>query len=1495
MLEPLKIRLLGQVSIWRGQELVTDFVTRKEIALLVYLACTGKEHSREALADLLWDDRAPEQALSNLRTVLSHLKRDLGPYLITTRESVMFDWQTGCWLDVGAFQEELATIGGVWKEKTQLGRSVAEGLTRALDLYQGDFLAGFYLRAASRFEEWVALQRELLRREAGEGLSALVDYYLQAKRYAAGIEAAGRLLALDSLNEAAYRQMMTLLAFDGQRGAALAQYETCRLILNQELGVEPGSETTALYEQIQADELAPVVTAAAALENPYKGLQTFQEADAVDFFGRDDLVARLAHRLGECFFLAVIGPSGSGKSSLVRAGLIPALRRTADRGAEGWLVATMFPGQDPLAELAAALEATLPSIQAEGVQQAAPLLDQLADEGADLLYLVERRLPPESMLLLLVDQFEELFNLVEDKVVRVRFISLLLGAASPRLRVVVTLRADFYAAALRYPELARSLQGCAEIVLPLSSEGLRHAIIGPAERVGASVEPNLATALVTDAGREPGSLPLLQYALTELFERREGRTMTLSAYRAIGGLAGALVGRADELYDDLTAEEQQITRQLSLRLIVPGEGTGDTRWRVERAELLSLVKGEEKQRVLEAVIDQFARHRLLTLDRDLVSGAPTVTIAHEALIDTWDRMRDWIEVNRQDIRLHRRFAPLAVAWEQGGRDASFLLRGRQLDQFESWATATDLALTEVESAYLEASLAERNRRRAEEQARWKREAALERRGRNRLRALVAVMGLATVVALALTAFAFDQRRVARREAAVAQSLNLATNSGVLLSEHNTDLALALALEANRIKDPPPQAQWMLAQAAYAPSTRHLLVGHTDPVQAVVVTSDGRRALSASADGGLILWDLETGAVLRRFERHADVVHDVALLPGDRQALSASADGGLILWDLETAAVLHRLDGHETAVRAVAVLDGGRRALSASDDGSLILWDLETQAVSRRFSGHQAAVLSVAVAPDGRRALSGAADGGLILWDLETGEALYRMAGQADTMAAVQPAEGEELDPTRGHFDAVWGVAFLPEGTGGRTALSVSQDEYLLWWDLETGTRIKAIHVEIGLFDVAPGPYGATALLGTLGNQVLLIDLESEQILFRGYGHTGRVLSVAPTPDGRGALSGAADSILRLWDLRSGAEVRQLFYPGSVVLLTDVDISPDGRLGLTAMMNNEIALWEVASGAEICRLLGHQDMPFAGAQFLLDTQEGTGAYRVVSGSGDLFGPSEDNTVRLWQISTALDTGQVACREIGRFEGHTDRLWDVAASLDGRWVASGSHDGTLRLWDLSSGEGRILLDVSPQAVRSVAFSPDGELLAVGLAKGGSSRPDYAIRLLERATGREIRRLVGHGEVVADVAFSPDGGRLLSAGNDSALILWDVAAGTEIRRLLRHTDSVVALAFHPDGRLAVSGSTDASLILWDTVSGEALRHYTGHTKAVLGLAFSPEGDRLFSAGDEVSFETVREWRIDVSQDDLLVWIEANRYVPELSCEQREQYRVEPSCEGH
>jgi WD40 repeat protein len=501
---------------------------------------------------------------------------------------------------------------------------------------------------------------------------------------------------------------------------------------------------------------------------------------------------------------------------------------------------------------------------------------------------------------------------------------------------------------------------------------------------------------------------------------------------------------------------------------------------------------------------------------------------------------------------------------------------------------------------------------------------------------------------------------------------------------------------------------------------------------------------------------------------------------------------------------------------------------------------------------------------------------MILWDLARGTAIRRIAGYDGYV--------DQSRPIAMHYGFVQDVAFLNDSRaygaaagayGG--AISVSDDQRAIVWDLDRGMMKRICEVpDISLYSVAISPDGQHALLGTLGGSALLLDLSAGKVTRRMLGHRGRLFAVAFHPNGRGALSGATDGTLRLWDLHGGAEMRCQRYDESTIAATSVDISSDGRRGLIGFYDGSLILWDAATGEEIRCLYGHSEAIFAGVRFCPDGRT------AVSGSGDILAHARDNTVRLWDLETGA--------ELRCFEGHTDHLWDLALSPCGRYVLSAGHDGTVRRWDLHADPqedaGTILVDISPQAARSVAFFPDGRSALVGLAKGTSSVPDYGLRRLDLETGQEICRWTGQDEVVTAIAISSDGRTALSGAVDGTVCLWDAEQGQLVRHLQAHSNAVLRLLLSPQGDLALSSSQDQSVIVWDVVAGKPIRRFLGHSKGVAGICFARGGKSVFTAGID---RTVREWRVDATHRDLLEWIRTNRHVPELTPEQRAQYRVD------
>ena len=531
---------------------------------------------------------------------------------------------------------------------------------------------------------------------------------------------------------------MIALYRSGRQADALRAFQITRDVLGEELGLVPSPRLRRLEEQIllQDPDLDPPAThqpESRWVENPYLGLRAFREADQSRFFGQDQLIERLVNRVvGATPFTALVGPSGSGKSSVVQAGLIPRLRREH----ANVMVALMQPGSQPFAVLAAAL-GQLPGVDERLMAQ------RLAFDGGDALADLPIFDGDSSRLLLVVDQFEELFTMV-DQVEASRFLALLAAtAADPhgRIHVLVTLRADFYDRPLVDPHMGQLFADNVVSVVALGPDQLEAAATLPARQLDITVEPRLVGRLIADVAGQPNALPLFQYALTELFDARDGAVLDVATYERIGGVRKAIARRAESLYSQLQPAEQETARQLFLRIAtVSGDIVG--RRRVPASELVSL---DVDVIALRAAIDAFARYRLLALDRDPATGSPTVEVAHEALLVEWHRLRDWIDQHRDDLTKQASFLVAVNEWEASGRDPGYLLTGSRLSGYETWAAATRLRLTATEHDFIAAAVAAREAEVAAHHQREDLQLRLRRRSRRQGLLLFGVVALAAGV------------------------------------------------------------------------------------------------------------------------------------------------------------------------------------------------------------------------------------------------------------------------------------------------------------------------------------------------------------------------------------------------------------------------------------------------------------------------------------------------------------------------------------------------------------------------------------------------------------------------------------------------------------------------------------------------------------------------------------------------------------------------------
>lgn len=1225
-------------------------------------------------------------------------------------------------------------------------------------------------------------------------------------------------------------------------------------------------------------------------QNPYKGLRPFAEADAADFFGRESLIANLIDSMAQVSngsrFLAVVGPSGSGKSSVVHAGLVPALRRGALRNSAAWFYTSMSPGTSPLAEL----ESALLSVAAEAPPD---MTTQLMDSYQGLHHVVSQIVPENAELVLVIDQFEEMFTVVADESLRQHALDSIHYAVThpaSRLRIIVTIRADFYDKPLLYSGFGELMQRRTEVVLPLSPSELEQAIVGPAERVGLRLDKQLVTEIINDVSAQPGALPLLQFALTELFDERTKNTLSVTIYQQTGGVSGALARRADEVFMSLDTPGQKAARQLFLQLVALGEGTDDTRRRIDWKVVRAL---QDQFPAIPDVIDTFGKYRLLTFDRDPLTRTPTVEVAHEALIQQWRRLRDWLSDAREDLRIQRRIENAAREWLNTERDPSFLATGMRLSQFEEWFAQTDLALTANQRSYLEASIEQHHQREAAEQARIEREERLERRQRRALVAVAVVLLIGFVAALgfgllalqqseeaedaqrAAEASAADARANARlaqvaqqsaeanaesarlqeqvartnalqaqenleaaqENAAEAQSLALATSSQLALADNNTDLAILLAIEANNIEMAPALAQRSLFEAAYAPGTRYRFDAHTDWVRKVAFSTTNEYIASAAQDGKVILYEVATGRVRREFGGHAGQVFAVTFNRDSSHLASGGEGGRVIIHDVLSGFDIRTYEAPDAGTVFAVDYSPNNAILAAGyESGEIILWSLRSDTIIQRVQAHDARIWDLEFTADGLRIVTASDDATARVFDALTGAELVVFDEHPQRIHSVDIADGRNLVATAG---------------AGNNSI------YL--WDLNTGeSRLRIAGHADQVYDAEFSPNERELISSSQDATIRVWDVDTGLEVERLQGHAAAVRTIAVSPYGGLAASGSYDMSVRLWDLNNGAVAGRSF--GHTDDIYDIAVSADGTQALSGAWDNTVILWNLQRNSAMRRMTGHDDW-IRDVDFAPDMETG------ISGS-------YDQTVIVWDLITGEQLARLA---------HDGRVWAVAYSPTGEYFASGSQDGIVKVWDAETYELVWQLEGHPAWVRGIDFSPDGtQLLSV-------SGVDVSIRIWDLSNGQQIAELYGHGDWLWSASWSPTGEYFITSASDTRIILWDAETFEIVRRYEGHTGPVNKVDFSPDGRTFASGSTDGTVRLWDVESGAELRRFLHTGAGVWSVAFHPNGQEILSGTTDA---VITQWRIS-TVDELFEWIGENRYLRDLTCYEREQNRIDPQCE--
>jgi WD40 repeat protein len=1017
----------------------------------------------------------------------------------------------------------------------------------------------------------------------------------------------------------------------------------------------------------------------------------------------------------------------------------------------------------------------------------------------------------QRRLLLVVDQFEQLFTQCPDEAQRRAFLTALHAAASappgqtPAALVVLGVRADFEARCADYPELAAAVQD-RYLVTSMSDRQLRMAIVEPAKQAGSDVEADLVETLLREvttpragAGEAvssgpasaAGVLPLLSHALDQAWRHRIGPTLTLADYDRTGGIAGAVADSAQRAYDRLTPAQQDATRRLFIRLTTTSADGLDTADRVPRSELTAGMSAAEAQDV-ETVLETFSAERLLTL------AAGTVEISHEVLLSAWPLLRDtWLAETHADRIVRSRLHSVAAEWTRHSRDPSYLYSGSLLETADHTATriaadpARYPALSDSEVEFLRASDGARRRR-----------VARRRTFIAALMVLTLCFGSAAAFALRASRNATQQRDLAARQRDTAVSNQLINQSE---TDNDGSIARIKSLAAWRIH-PSDDARYAMLTAATLPGLA-VLTGHAT-VFALAFSPDGKTLASGSADSTVRLWDVATRRQIgRSLTAHAGTVFALAFSPDGKTLASGSRDNTVQFWDTAT----HRQIGSlATPANSIAFSPDSKTLATHGSDETVRVWDVATR---QQIASFPSFGNSVAFSPDGKTLASGGGyDGAVQLWDVTTHRQIANL---------------------RGHTEIVISVTFSPDG---KTLASGSVDSTVRLWDASTHRQIGSpLAGHTGTVNsVAFSPDGKTLVSGSADNTVRLWDTSTHrQIGSPLSGHTGTVYSAVFSSDGKTVASGATDNTVRLWDASAH---RQIGTPltGHTGTVSSVAFSPDGKTLASGGKDKAVRLWDASSHRQIGKpVTGHTDYVLSVA-FSPDG-------KVLASSSD------DGTVRLWDTSTYRQIG-------GPLNDYTDAVFSVAFSPDGKTLASGG-DGTLRVWDVATHRQISSAVNIHDYATSVAFSPDGKTLASG--------GDGKVRLWDKTTLHQVGApLTGHAGLVYSVAFSPDGKTLASGGYDATVRLWDLATHRQIGSpLTGDTGPIQSVAFSPDGKTVASGSHDTTVRLWDVATHRQIGSpLTGHTGPVYSVAFSPDGKTLASGSED---NTVRLWDVDYLVD--------------------------------
>ncbi|MEC4982751.1 MAG: CHAT domain-containing protein [Oscillatoria sp. PMC 1068.18] len=1139
-----------------------------------------------------------------------------------------------------------------------------------------------------------------------------------------------------------------------------------------------------------------------SLQSPYRGLAAFTEADAPFFFGRKERTEKLVETVENKPFVAVVGASGSGKSSLVFAGLIPRLRQQ-----NNWLIVSFRPGNRPFFKLAEQLLSWLESGLSETEQliEINKLTGALAEKSVSLNDVVERILAKyedKERFLLVADQFEELYTLCQDAQERQVFLEVLISLDSEskannyfQKTLILTLRADFLEPALGSRIFAEALwQYSPEFLTPMSREELRAAIAQPAAKLGVAIAAGLTERILDALSQEPGNLPLLEFALTLLWEEsiatNSDFTLTHTAYDRIGGVEQALASYADRIYTTLNREQQPQARQIFTQLVRPGEGTADTRRVATRPEI-----GVDKW----DLVMHLANTRLVVTGQDEATKEETVEIVHEALIREWKRLRSWLEDDRSFRIWQERLRVAMSQWEIGDRDPETLLRGTLLLEAQRWLTEREPELSEKERNFIRTSLTHQQRQKK-----------IRTTLRRRVIFLIACGLLGSLTFGGVAAWQWQRAEIG--EAGRILSDLSASSEEFFTSGKELEALLESLKAAKKLKlspDPQPDTALrvtaVLQQAVYGIREYNRLEGHDRTVISVAFSPNGEMLASASDDNTVKLWQ-KNGTLITTLSEHQKPVKSVAWSPDGEIIASGSYDETIKLWQRD-GTLLANLTGHQDKVIKVAFSPDGQTLASASADKTIKLWRRNGELITT-LTGHNSWVNALAWHPDSSILASGSTDKTIKLWR-RNGELITNIARDNNS---------------------IYSLAFSPDG---KIFVSGNKDGTINFWR-SNGSLIKNINFSREpVLDLAFSPDGKKIAVASVDKTVKVWQYQPSLVTTLP-GHNSSVHGISWSPDSKTLASASADTTIKFWNLDNHKSLKLIGHQGIVrsIFLSE----KSNQKTLTSGDDGTIKIWN-SEGNLVKTIVAHQK-PVTQLSRSPDGQT-------------LATASIDGTAKLWTWEGKLKT---------TLTGHLGAVLGVSWSPDGNAIATVGEDGLIKIWQ---ADGSLLqtLNNHEAAVTSAAWSPDSQILATT-----SDDDTVKLWLRKSSGKLTlIHTLKGHSSKVLDVSWSPDGRFLASASADSTVKLWR-RNGKLLRTLKGHNNHVYSVAFNPRNnynsynQTLASAAGDGTVKLW-SIDGKLIKTLKVHKAGVFSVAWEENGHAIATASAD---QTVIIWNFNL--DNLL-----------------------------